>query len=429
MSSLLPNGVASSIPFKSVKYTKSFGLFFLNWALWDKVANTTTLGEGEYVARRFADVTGFNVEDTDLATAEYTGIPVSKIAGSTETMKANRLLRANLEINNIIKKQISDLGDAQAYFGMLMGKILGLRKDAEVLRYIPSAYGTFDNGSLTGGVNDNTPITISASTVPNMVGLMDSFLAVNMQDQSDSAGSKIFVLDPITLGLIRSTLIIKNVEYSWDVFKSDGKNFAGKGISGSNVYQSLQLPSSIVIAPTANFAAADTVTVGGVVFTAVSVLTGAGQFIVGGSLAASLANLVGLLNNPATTNATQQAFSAATVKVLQGAGVGVRGFKNQLDVTVNPAQVVGSTLRIDTVGAVRVPATASIVAGSTITKWINCYYGFEGGIDVVTQSEAEGVIVQMTDRLNKAALFEHYYGIQMFSDNKRKFLCVKVAYN
>ena len=428
MSTLIPQpATGTTIGFRSTQYTKSYGLFFLNWSVWKQVANTTTLNAGEYVARRFADVSGFTIEDTDQATAEYTGIPVSKIGGTTETMKANRLLRANVEINDITKKQISDLGDPQAYFGMIMGKQMGLRKDAEVLRYITSAYGTFDNGSLTGGVNDGTPVTITSATVPNMVGLMDSFLAVNMQDQADSAGRKIFIIDPISLGLIRSTLISKNVEYSWDVFKASGKNFQGTGISGAEVYQSLALPSSFILTPTANFANNDTVTIGGIVFTAVTALAGAGQFVVGGSLAASLTNLLGLINNPGTTNVTQQAFSVANQTALKYSA-GVRSLLNQAGTTVVPAQIIGSTIRVDALGQSRLAVSASIAAGSTITKWVNCYYGFEGGIDVITQAEAEGVIVQMTDRLNQAALFQHYYGIQMFSDNKRKFLCVKLAY-
>ena len=69
-----------------------------------------------------------------------------------------------------------------------------------------------------------------------------------------------------------------------------------------------------------------TMSIGGsVLVTFVTTLTSAGQVLIGPTLADTMNNFVGLINNPGTTNATQQAFAPASQTLVLNISAGIAG--------------------------------------------------------------------------------------------------------
>jgi len=103
-----------------------------------------------------------------------------------------------------------------------------------------------------------------------------------------------------------------------DVTGYPGHGFVNSGTLGAVKYQ---VNGTSKLTATAQLTDTQTVVIAGITFTSVSVIgAAAGNFLIGASAAATLANLAGLINAPSTTSATQVALSAANQGVLSALG-------------------------------------------------------------------------------------------------------------
>ena len=131
-----------------------------------------------------------------------------------------------------------------------------------------------------------------------------------------------------------------------------------------------QVNGTALLTATGNFANTETVTIAGIVFTAVTVIGAtAGNFLIGADKGASLANLAALINAPATTSATQVALSATNQTVATNLGL--------------KATVSGRDLKLE-LTAFYATAFLAETAGSAF--WSINYIATEqiwGGVDVI----------------------------------------------
>lgn len=137
-----------------------------------------------------------------------------------------------------------------------------------------------------------------------------------------------------------------------------------------------QINGTAELTAAGNFSNGETVTIAGIVFTAVTTIGAtAGNFLVGASKQASLANLAGLINNPSATSATQVALSAASQGVASTLGM--------------RATVRGHVLTLDLTAFY---ATAWLWESAAAVSWSHSYIATEqiwGGV-LVTQNIVDG---------------------------------------
>ena len=103
-----------------------------------------------------------------------------------------------------------------------------------------------------------------------------------------------------------------------DVTGYPGHGFVNSGTLGAVKYQ---VNGTSKLTATAQLTDTQTVVIAGITFTSVAVIgAAAGNFLIGATAGATLANLAGLINSPATTSATQVALSAANQGILSALG-------------------------------------------------------------------------------------------------------------
>lgn len=152
-----------------------------------------------------------------------------------------------------------------------------------------------------------------------------------------------------------------------DVTGYPGHGFVNSGTLGTVKYQ---VNGTSRLVATANLTDTQTITIAGITFTSVAAIgAAAGNFLIGASAAATLANLAGLINSPSTTSATQVALSAANQGVLSALGA--------------VATVSGTTL---TLTFTAWDAAAYVSETQTNASWSNSLvqtFARWGGVDLI----------------------------------------------
>jgi hypothetical protein len=292
--------------------------------------------------------------------------------------------------------------------------------DARIFAEVLNAAQTFDNGDLTTTASTATPITLSSTTVPQMVTRMPAKLrAVNIT-LTDTA----FVVDAYAASDIEQYLLGKQFSIVESVFKN---GYAGP-IATAQVYVSQNLTGQALLTlTTAAPADGDTFVVVGydglgsaktVTFTFKTTLTpAAGEVLIGGTIANSCTNLAALINAPGTTTANGVALSAANQIVITDS------LKLVATATSTTVKVVGTGS-----GRLSVSKTFATGANGTITyNLIHCYFGKKGAIDYVLQDQKEVDMRETPDRRGTNVFTSYLGGIKTFTDGSKKFLDVWIA--
>lgn len=190
-----------------------------------------------------------------------------------------------------------------------------------------SASGTLSDISVSD-------LTIDTSDVPNRFGISlyqtaagQSINNITFSNVSVTGGS---ITDSVGYGGIAITYYghsatlapypeSQNILYvDCDVTDYPGHGFVNSGTLGTVKYQ---VNGTSKLTAFGNLTDTQTVVIAGITFTSVaSIGSTAGNFLIGASAAATLANLAGLINAPSTTSATQVALSAANQGVLSALG-------------------------------------------------------------------------------------------------------------
>ena len=381
-----------------------------------KIANTrfeSGMKFGDTVTRFILNLSAVRVRSfTNL-----TNQTIDPLTDSTENMTINVQVGAVFPIARLEKIQAGPLNPA-----MVAGKEIAIKVanhlDAVVLYEARNAWASFDTGNLTTATANGTPITLSSTTVPQMVAQSYAKLFSNNVAMTNLC----WVLDPFSVSQIAQYPIGKDITSANTVFIN---GFSGH-IFGAEVYTSNNLTSESLLSMATQPTDGDTVTIGGVVFTFKTTLgSTAGNVLIGGSADAARANLVALINAPATTTAQGVALSAADQIILQDVlGIGTAssyGIASTNDNTANTATIIA-------VGASRfaVSETFTDATDTWTYQFVSAYYGMKGAIDVAVQDQPTVEMRDEPQQLTTNIFNNVVAAVKTFSDGAQKFLHVKI---
>lgn len=370
-----------------------------------KIANLRfepTLKYGESVERIAYDISSVQVRSVTRGGAST----IDSISDTSELLNVDLEKEAVFHISDGEAKQAGPMNPGEVIGGQVAIKVAA-DFDARILYQTKSAALAFDNGDLTTLTSDGTPITLSSTTVPQIVARCPAKLQKNHQTLTNL----IFVLDSYAASDFAQYLLGKSIDLAGSVYAN---GYTGN-ISNAEVYVSESLTGEAVLLTTGAFTDTQTVTINGIVFTSVTAIGATpGNFLIGGSVATSLTNLAGLINNPSVTNANQVALSAANQVLVTDT------YKLAATATATDITIVGTGS-----GALVVSETQT--NASWTKNMIHAYFGKKGAIDAVLQDIKEVDMRPTADRRGTNVFTSYLGGIKTFTDGTKKFLDVKIA--
>lgn len=376
-----------------------------------KVANTrlkSDLVYGASVERVKFDLSAVRVRDVVVGS----DMTIDTITDSSETLTVNYHKDTAFALNEKEVIQAGPLNPGQVIGGKL-AHLVSQKVDAYVLYETVNAEFDFDNGDLTTLASTGTGITLSSTTVPQLVSRLNAKLTHRNNIMTDS--NMCMVIDPYMLSDFMQYLLGKNAEFVFDMFNN---GYAGKTVTNAEVYVSNSLTGEAVLAMATQPTDGDTVTINSVVFTFKTALTPtAGQVLIGGSADAARANLTAAINATGTPGTDYVELSSANRTTIS----------DTLELTATNDNAA-NTMTIVGKGSGRLILSETFTDGTdTWSKnFLHVYYGKKGAIDVVVQKEVDIDIrpepKQKADNYISTVLF----GVKTFSDGAKQFLDVIV---
>lgn len=325
---------------------------------------------------------------------------------------SNELLTINLEKEAVF--YISD-GEVTQTGPLNPGEVIGaqiaikvaLDLDGRVWNEVTNAFQTFDNGDLTTLASTGTPITLSATTVPQMVTRMPAKLRKGANQ--DIMTNLALVIDSYGASDVAQYLLGKQFDIVEAVFKN---GYTGD-ISNAQVYVSEKLKATATLVSSADYGNTETMTINGVLFTFVTTIgTTAGNILRGVSETGTMTNIAALLNAPGTTTTTGVALSASD----QAKMVGITAASDGVH-----------TVTITGVGTGRLVLAETAANASFVTNLIHAYFGKKGAIDLVVQNIKKVDMRPTSDRRGTNVFSSYLAGIKTFADGAKKFLDLWIA--
>lgn len=373
-----------------------------------KIASTrfeSNLKFGDTVTRAILDLSAVRVRSFTNLTDQT----VDPLTDSEETMTVNVQVGAVFPIARLESIQAGPLSPA-----MVAGKEVAMKVanylDSVILKETMNAWADFDTGNLTTAASNGTAITLSSTTVPQMVAQSYAKLFSN----NVSMANLCWVLDPYSVSQIAQFPIGKDITSNNTVFIN---GFSGN-LFGAEVYTSNNLTGEAVLSIVTTPTDGDTVTIGGVVFTFKTTLgSTAGNVAIGGSADAARLNLSELINSPSTTDAGQVALSAANQIIISD----VLG----LAATDSAS---GDTMTLVARGSSRLTLSETLTdATDAWTKnFVHAYYGMKGAIDVAVQDKPTMEMREEAKQLTTNVFNNVVAAVKTFTDGSQKFLDVHI---
>lgn len=373
-----------------------------------KIANMRfkpTLTYGESVERVAYDISSVRVRNVTRGAAST----VDSVTDSSELLTVNIEKEAVFHISDGEAKQAGPLNPGEVIGGQVAIKV-AVDFDGRVLAEVVNATRAFDTGDLTTLSSNGTPITLNSTTVPQLVTRAPAKLQANKQMLTNLC----MVVDSYAASDMSQFLLGKNIDLAGAVYAN---GYTGS-VSNAEVYVSENLTGEAVLSMATEPTANDTVTINGVVFTFVASPTLPGDVDLGGSADATRANLVALINDPATTTAGGVALSAADQLVILDDLKLVATNNN----TANTMTIVGTGS-----GAMVVSETFTDATDAWTKNFIHAYFGKKGAIDAVMQDLKEVDMRETSDRRGTNVFSSYLAGIKTFADGAKKFLDLKIA--
>ena len=371
-----------------------------------KIATTrfeSNLKFGDTVVRTVLDLSAVRVR----AFTNLNDQTIDPLTDSEETMTVNVQVGAVFPIARLEKIQAGPLNPA-----MKAGKEVAIKVanylDSVILGETRNAWAKFDTGNLTTASSNGTPITLSSTTVPQMVAQSYAKLFSNNVEMTNLC----WVLDPFSLSQIAQFPIGKDITNKNTVFIN---GFSGD-IFGSEVYASNNLTGEATLLSAGAFTDTQTITINGVVLTTMTTLgSTAGNVLLGVNAAACIVNLAALLNAPGTTTAQGVALSAADqIKVTDTLGI---------TATATSSTVLTVVAR----GSSRLTLSETQTNASWSTNFVHCYYGMKGAIDVAIQDQPVMEMREESKQLTTNIFNNVVAAVKTYTDGSQKFLDVFVA--
>lgn len=372
-----------------------------------KIASTrfeSNLKFGDTVNRTILDLSAVRVRSFTNLNDQT----IDPLTDSEETMTVNVQVGAVFPIARLEKIQAGPLNPA-----MTAGKEVAIKVanylDSVILKETMNAWADFDTGNLTTAAANGTPITLSSTTVPQMVAQSYAKLFSNNVAMTNLC----WVLDPFSVSQIAQYPIGKDITSNNTVFVN---GFTGN-LFGAEVYTSNNLTGEATLTYTGNHVNAETVVIGGVTFTGVTTIgTTAGNFLVSATDSTTgITNLAGLINAPGTTSATQVALSAA----------------NQITITdvlgLTATATSATVLTIVGRGSSRLTLSETQTNATWNKNYVHAYYGMKGAIDVAIQDQPTMETREEAKQLTTNIFNNVVAAVKTFTDGTQKFLDVLIA--
>jgi len=356
---------------------------------------------GASVGRFAYDISNVRVRTVSRGSAST----IDTIADSVETLTINLEKEAVFHISDGEVTQTGPLNPGEVIGGQIAIKVAS-DLDARVFAQVVNASYTFDNGDLAGTAATGTPITLNSTTVPQMVTRAPAKL--RRLNNQQVVTSMALVIDSYGAADIAQYLLGKNIDLAGSVFKNGYTDV----VSNAQMYVSENLTGDATLSLGQTPTDADTVVIGGVVFTFNTTLTTTpGSVLISGSAANANTNLALLINTPGTSTTFGTALSSANQLVLQDA--------------LRLAATAGATsTRIVGTGSGRLVLAGTLTnTNNTWSKnFIHAYFGKKGAIDLVVQDMKEVDMRQTADRRGTNVFSSYLAGLKTFADGSRKFL-------
>lgn len=358
---------------------------------------------GESVERVAYDISNVRVRTVTRGSAST----IDTITDSSELLTVNLEKEAVFHISDGEVTQAGPLNPGEVIGGQVAIKV-AIDLDARCFAEVLNAAQNFDNGDLTTTASTAVGITLSSTTVPQMVTRMPAKLRRYNQTLTNMA----LVVDSYAAADIEQYLLGKQFSIVDSVFKN---GYAGP-IATAEVYVSENLTGEALLSMATQPTDGDTVVINGITFTFKTTLgSTAGNVLIGGSADVARANLAALINDPATTTANGVALSAANQLVITDD----LKLAATNDNTANTMALVGT-------GSGRLTLSETFTDGTdTWTKnFFHAYYGKKGAIDLVVQDMKEVDMRATTDRRGTNVFTSYLAGLKTFTDGSKKFLDV-----
>lgn len=246
---------------------------------------------------------------SNLVVEDYvkgTAASAQDLTATSDQLTINKQKTILMYVDDVDK--IQNKWDAAKSWADEAGKRLAIAIDAEFLYEVVNAANDVDDGDLGG--TDGDPFTISTSNIASVVGKINQ----KLDSQNLDMENRFWAISPQ----------IKNVLWQYIAGKESilGDKTTEYGnigrFGGLELYMTNNLTASAVWTPADNPSNTATITIDGVVFTFVSSIgSTAGNVLIGANTAATLDNLVALINAPGTTTAQGVAFSGADLRTVQ----------------------------------------------------------------------------------------------------------------
>lgn len=330
-------------------------------------------------------------------------ITIQDVTTSDEYLLVDLYKGAGIGIDQFDQKQTNiDLMRAEA---KNMVRNLTNVIDSEFQYLALDAATTLDDSSLGGTAG--VPLTVNGTNIYDMVTKAKQYQFETGFDNSDAY----CLLDPATFQIFESNGTGRETMYGDQLWK-DG--FTGRGFqfAGVDFYETSNYTRSMRLDYSGQPSNGETLvfTVGGVAVTVTfvsSIGTTAGNVLIGGDADTTYANLIGLLNDNATTSATQVAFSATNQRAMQGVVA-------TQDTSGNTVTVYskGKSLAI-TDGAANVSVNATYTAKSL-------QFGRKGlSFAMALQIMPDVLITQEPKQLRSNVLAATSFGTKAFTDGSQ----------
>ena len=333
---------------------------------------------------------------------------IDAITDTSELLTIDLEKEAVFHISDGEVKQAGPLNPGEVIGGQVAIKVAA-DFDARVLAETLNATLDFDTGDLTTLSSNGTPITMSSTTVPQMVSRMPAKLRSRNQTLNNLA----LVIDSYGASDIEQYLLSKNIDIAASTFKN---GYAGP-VRGAEMYVSENLTATALFTMGTNASNGQTVTINGIVWTFVTTIGATpGNVLIGGDADASRLNLANAINNPGTTSANQVALSAANQNIVTD--------------TLRLAAVdsaSANTITLTGTGSGSLTLATNVTSATWTLNCVHAYFGKKGAIDAVLQDMKEVDMRPTADRRGTNVFTSYLGGIKTFTDGKAKFLDVLIA--
>jgi hypothetical protein len=200
--------------------------------------------------------------------------------------------------------QVQSMYDMALSYGKDSGEAIAAKIDADVLAEVVNAGSVVDTVSIGAGGNAGDGVVLTAANINQVMGTAKMLMRKKNVTSTDIYGA----VSPEFINVL-TQLVAARATTQGDTVGENG--YIGN-YYGIDFYETNNLTATAELALSVQPTAAETVTIGGVVFTFVSTIgTTAGNVLIGADVDATRANLTAAINAPTVTSATQVALSAA----------------------------------------------------------------------------------------------------------------------